>query len=116
MMMNNFTETVIANGARRVSSLRAKRGHPGSLASMDCHVAALLAMTVNWFRHCERSAAIQEVWKSGIAASLTLLAMTVNWFRHCERSAAIQEVWKSGIAASLTLLAMTVIIAPGQLP
>ncbi len=44
---------------------------------MDCHVAALLAMTAIWSRHCERSAAIHEVLRSWVSRSLTLLAVTV---------------------------------------
>ncbi|WP_296274348.1 hypothetical protein [Rhodoferax sp.] len=43
--MNTPQNVVIASVARLVSSLQAKRGNPGSLAGMDCRVAALLAMT-----------------------------------------------------------------------
>src|SRR5690554_4750379 len=80
---------------------------------MDCHVAALLAMTIRAGvsahgcrftpRHCERSAAIQcgrEMPGPWIATSLTLFALTIRARvsahgcrptpRHCERSAAIQ--------------------------
>ena len=35
------------NDGDSVSSLRAERGNPGSPAVLDCHVAALLAMTAN---------------------------------------------------------------------
>jgi hypothetical protein len=53
---------------------------------MDCHVAALLAMTDMGYRHCERSVAIHEPVDCRVAA---LLAMTNMGYCHCERSVAI---------------------------
>jgi hypothetical protein len=42
--MKTLINFVIACAARLVSPLHAQRGNPGSLAGMDCRVAALLAM------------------------------------------------------------------------